>query len=383
MEEKIKKNSLFQLLSEVYVASIVFIAIIRNNYQDYLDQLMMIMLLMGVGLITYFVLCYRVDFGVILLYSALLLCALLNKVFVRMASLKEIAITFIVYIPIAIFVFTEKKLNVNFWKTFYIAVTICIMWKWLHSVDGYLLFPELSRNYISIILLLPLYIYVVACSKANKNLPIWSVLLYLGCCVSAIGRGGILAGCVFLFLYMLWWLLFKQDNVGDIKVLKVSLFIILGFALVVFLLFGLNPFLARFFPRFVDGTGVISDGIRIGMLTDYLKSLGDPKNLLLGSFSRDLNPELALRYGNLHNSYFMFHAHYGLVGTVLLIYYIIASCIKLFSRKEFVLLMFFLVFLVRALTDHFFTLHYGEMILWYYFLYYIDGKSNIKIVLSS
>ena len=342
MELKIKKNALVQLMCETYVSCIIFIAIIRNNYLDYSNKLMIVMLLMGIGLIGYFALCYRVDFNIIVLYASFFLCALINKVFVHMASFKEMAITFLAYIPIALFIFAEKKLNVHFWAFFYLFVTFYIMWKWFHSVDGYLLFPELSRNYISVFLLVALFVYAVACAKNDKNLPIWSVILYLGCCILAIGRGGILAGCVLTFLYMIWWLLFKSDNNGEIKALKVILLIILGLAFVAFLIFGLNMFLTRFFPRFVDGTGVVSDGIRTEMLTDYLKSLINPKNLLFGTFSRNLNPELALRFGNLHNSYFMFHAHFGIIGILLLFYYIIVSGLKLYKEKNYLTLIYIL-----------------------------------------
>ena len=73
--------------------------------------------------------------------------------------------------------------------------------------------------------------------------------------------------------------------------------------------------------------------------------------------------------GNIHNSYLMTHASYGLIGATVLAFGIAACIVMLLRSGHTELGIFLIAFTVRSLIDTLFQAKPGDVTAWYCIIY--------------
>lgn len=251
----------------------------------------------------------------------------------------------------------------------YLVLAIILLVMMLNSTTGYYLFHErLSRNYISIFLIISICVIAVSVrdyhSSGMRYLLLAAIVMVF---VSIVGRGR--AGIISSILLLAMLTYVDIRNKRDVS--KALVMFLEGVILLAVGYLMLRSFLDEgIFDYFGSSVAERSDLHREDMLRAYIGCLIEsPIRILLG-FNPVLtgNHWLILHEGNLHNSFLQLHANFGLLPLVL----IFIAYIKLINSSEQsgdkLLAVCITVFLVRALTDRVFPFSYGDFLVFYILL---------------
>ena len=281
----------------------------------------------------------RVYIRFLCLLVLFLLSFLLNYLFVKNISFKQIIFAIVIMPSIAMLMFFIKcnkmKLHIFF---FFACLVIALRWIITKTPESITIN---SRNYVVYYLFLYALPYYYYCSK-ERELPI---ILYPMLCILtailAIGRGGIIMSLIL----MIGWM-FGYIGKAKHKYIVIT-FICLCSLGIVFSVVD-QQFLDRYFSRF-QSEGIIETG-RETARNEYIGSLTELRNIIFGS---DLKQFWYIQYvlnGSLHNSFLTVHAR---IGIVCVVYYILLlkGLIVLFKEKSWFLLFFYIAVLTKAFID--------------------------------
>lgn len=250
----------------------------------------------------------------------------------------------------------HNTFDIRFVYTTLLFMQFYLLFRLICGADPETIFPDTSRNYISVILLTNTAIVYIIDWKQFRNIRIWPALLTFLISIQSIGRAGIITS-LFLLIAVLFEI-FQQKSKKE--KIYYALFLLIPF-LVGLLFFSQEiihtlmhiDFLERFLSR------GITDGSRASLLRTYLDNL-DMKNLLLGyDFSND---PLFIRFGlNPHNSFIDFHQRGGLLFFPALLLILVAMFKSLLHHRLYFAL--FVTLLLRASTDRFLFLTFYDYVL--------------------
>lgn len=294
-------------------------------------------------------------------------------------TIKENLVILITYAPAGLLIFTEERLHVLLWEIAYVFLTVFLLGMYFSNPVPELVFYQTSRNYISIYLLLLLFVLTVACEKAKRQIPLWYGILVFVCGILCVGRAGILASG----LYLLGLILIKYRGAHNIiqkEWLRYTC--IAGLGIIVLVMIVYSDYIAiRFFSRFVDAASAGSDSQRIAIYKSYLQAITGRegvKALLFGKNPMNLSKLISSLNGNLHSSYLMLHSRYGLVGLISFIAAYMITCIKAFKEQQKYFLLIVCIFALRAVTDYAFPYLVGDIFCWYLFFAMMGQKETRK-----
>jgi hypothetical protein len=204
-----------------------------------------------------------------------------------------------------------------------------------------------SRNTIGIMVLIYFSLYVIASYVNKKKITIFPVLFGLLITIIAIGRSGILT---FVLLTMLFIIFEFKGNKHKIRNPLKWIFVIL-FGGILFLIF--YSFLDTYFVETINNfksRGL--ESVRIGIWSDYFnKTFTSAQFLLLGTPISGTY-WLDMFTDNLHNSFFMLHAKYGLIVFLVIILLIIKSSWYFFKMKNYLYLVVLVAVVFRMQFDY-------------------------------
>lgn len=209
----------------------------------------------------------------------------------------------------------------------------------------------LDINSISVFMLLILGIYVIVSYQNNSRL---TIIPYLGAFYSALltvslytgGRSGVLVFSFLLICYISKYL-FNINVMSKILAVIVLLCVLMTYVPsdVVFFDENINSSFANLQAR-----GLKSE--RIQIWDDYLtKTQLSFFDIIFGSRISG-TPTLNKYPENLHNSFFMLHAKYGLFMLVLVFILVCNTFIFLITKKHYDLLFIFLAVIIRMNLDY-------------------------------
>lgn len=203
-----------------------------------------------------------------------------------------------------------------------------------------------SRNTISSDVVLYFSLYVIAAYQNCKTISMFYPFTGFLLCIMATGRSGILTGCLLVFFFMVF-----DFRDGKAKMRKSSL-LLAGFLLIIFL-----GILNYFFNDYVE-SAIMNfqwrqlESARTFIWKDYLtKMFSSLLNIFFGA-SISGTYYLNLYNENLHNSFLMLHAKYGMFGVLLILFLLIQTFIKLSKEKNVFLLMPLFLVLFRMNFDY-------------------------------
>lgn len=225
-----------------------------------------------------------------------------------------------------------------------------------------------SQNYVSILILFFLLLYYASCYRGEKKYYIFPSLLFFLDCILVQGRGGILVSglfCICICFFKLTTIRNKRK-----KRFMIGLIVILTLSTVVCIVtlgqVQIQIFLQENFSRFYAKGALDAD--RFEIWSRYLRhNCSSLRTLLFSS-----NTGLIRDDRNLHNSFLMCYAAYGLGMFLVIIGFIVYSVVVAWKKKEYFMLMLFSFLILRAMTDKMFYQGYCEIFL-YFFLFYFHS----------
>jgi O-antigen ligase len=212
---------------------------------------------------------------------------------------------------------------------------------------------SVSQNSISIYILSALLLYSFA-SLQNRKYPSFLLLILSFIIViwtgsrSSILSFGILVGVSF-FHY-----LFKNKK----NIFSLSLFFAIIFLIFIFnssfninLYSSLNDYFQDVFLLINRKTNIsLFEDTRFVVIKDYLFSLSSFNSLFFGSKLSSINSIYNLD-NNPHNMFILLHARFGILGFFLITILVTKSLFKLFNGKNYLLVLYLIVILIRGFSD--------------------------------
>ena len=370
--ENIRIKNLLELLAALIIWAVMLHCAIAR-----LDRpLIAGAVLLGVMLLAGVLVFYEWSYRLLIPIMAAAVFTVLNYMFVQEYGAISLLSMNITFMSVALFLFLEENLNIPFWGINCLLMAAMVMFYWLRSPDGYILFYHTSRNYISVYLLIFMFIYCLALEKADRDFPFWIVLGYLLCCISGLGRGGILVGCLAAFLFFINKFYLNREVSYKVRQFYSILGIVIFLLCFLVFLWKRDMIIETVFSRFLENNNM-SNNLRRVYIMKYLTIKNSIPALLLGKNTYNLTMDLKLVGGNLHNSYFMTHAYTGLGGVVLVFFSAIAGVVKLIKNRHMDLAIIVTLFFFRAMTDYLFPDHLGDIIVWFCF-FLAFGKEDFK-----
>lgn len=317
----------------------------------------------GILVTLYFYLRISVKFLIKNIVTFLFFLSVVNGVFSKNYRLEDslLAITYIGIGLIPVF----YKLNHRFFKIITYAILIFFYYHIFTGVLPDAIFPRVSRNFISILLLIVCGYHIIS-SVQNKLNPSF-IILFLSLIVSiyGLGRGGIISFIMLNLFYPIAINIKFRDK------------LIFFFSLLIFcfVIYNLNEqlIIETVFDRF-NSMGLDSD--RNSINRDYLiEVFSSINNLFVGP---DLNTIASFVYVELnpHNSFIRLHIYYGLIGFIILIILISYTFKHYYFSNSYNYLLLFTVLLVRSYLDS--SAFHGPLDPLIYYLAF-NAIKNIKV----
>ena len=284
------------------------------------------------------------------------------------------------FLPLAIY-FVKKEI---IWKLpFFIVSAIIVfitMFSWVNSPNEYILFDSMSRNYVSVFAIYALSMINICYEKEGKDCPFVYFLIMWFMCLSAFGRGGILASSIMVILESAHKIFRRKMRKGKSK--KIGDFILIGLAIlfVLYVYFNFDWVSSTILRRFFGGetSAIGSNADRWYMISSYI-------NICTTSFLDFIfgasSSEVALVGNNMHNSYIQLHSTFGIIGLLFLIVMSVRGFIYLIKNNKITSSILFLGVLIRSFTDWCFPGFTLEFILWYYMLLPLLGHQKTALMI--
>jgi len=228
------------------------------------------------------------------------------------------------------------------------------------------LFPEVSSNYLSILMITNVALIAGIELKQHETISILPAFGGFLLSLLAMGRSGILCSA----LLLLWILLVRINGLSTLwkLVFILGLFLIIG---VIFKFYSpvdtLNNMevLGKFNHKGLDSH------VRTNLINEYLSHINE-KTILLGYDYKD-NPYYMV-YKHPHNSYFALHHQIGFVSFILL-FYIVKYWLKVL-KKNIVAFIILFSLILRAYTDVYLFPGYYDFIIYFLLITFSGYNTN-------
>ena len=372
-----------KILMELIAALIVVGIFLQYSFPFAKQKMAICLYILGLALLILEILYLKIEVESYYFVGGLLILGLINMFFIGNTSLSVLIKMVVQHATIAILFLKQDKLHKWIWYGLSIIIVLFVENAWIHSPDRYILFDGISRNYISIFLLLALFFSLVIIERENSIVPRWMGAIFLAFCILGIGRGGIISGVLFFSLNEIHRLFTDEHkNKRTNKIIKIIILIIAMLKLV----FMFEKFLVSvILDRFVNNaTAEVSNNGRMRIYLLYFNTtISSTQTFLLGVNITEVSSNLNFVVGsNLHCSYLQLHAMFGIGGVAFLFKYIFKSIKYHYKKCLYQSLILFIVFLVRIASDYAICGFVTDIILFYYIFIPMakEGKKCVCIV---
>ena len=228
------------------------------------------------------------------------------------------------------------------------------------------LFINLSRNNVSIYLILFISFYYISAFQNSKKISFWPSLLSVIISAWSSSRGGVISTSILFILTFFNYNTYKKKS----SYVAICFLIIFALQSIFFQeLFYMN-IVERFNQDHSSGItrlDIISQYVRLSSMSFYDSLFGSNLNSI---------PYIYLLKGNPHNSFVNLHAVFGLLYFLIVIYILLLTIVYYFKSKS-ILFLVLIAIVLRSLTD--IPLFGGiyDIIFLYTVFYYFERKQRI------
>lgn len=221
-----------------------------------------------------------------------------------------------------------------------------------------------SRNTVSEMVIIYFCIYMIASYEHRKSMGMFPVIVGLLTCCMAIGRSGILITGIAVLCFVIFK--FRKGISGFAGWIRILAMAFLLAILLFLIFFSFSDIIGEVILNFRRrGLKSVRTDIWLDYTRQVVSSLG---NVFWGA--KITGTDLLNQYSNnLHNSFFMLHAKYGLacfIGIIILIVRMVVHCIRI---KNYYLLIPMMLLLMRTNFDYVNFNASGDIVMVYYLLY--------------
>ncbi len=269
---------------------------------------------------------------------------------------------FSVYLPVAIALlyFPIKSYTAII---VYLFLAMILISHFLRNWNFFTFFSESSENYVSIILLF--YTGLLCIAKTSLSVVWVSSLLNVIISTAAIGRGGIittvffLLGCTMLVLF---------QNSFKYKYLILSMMICF---LIILSYYAYNYGFFDVMQYNFEAKGMESSRTYLIWIPYLNDVLYNGMNLIFGA-----NYLWYVPFEHLHSSFLMIHALYGIVIFIITVGLLLSCLFRYYRECNYLMLLFFITFLMRAFTDYMFPNVFCAVWFFYFIMYPLCKKKE-------
>jgi hypothetical protein len=258
------------------------------------------------------------------------------------------------------------KLRPRLFIGLFLGLSAFLFLQIISGVDSGSVFA-VSRNFVSVILILSIAFYYFSCTQASAAPRLFVPVLGLILMLWGIGRAGIASGAIILIGTLI--LSSKRAFVGFVGIATIAVFLV-------------NSTQSMdSFEGFIVGLERLermgADGQRSYINSEYLSRVSDDRGELLFGVSLDKLPSVVEVDGNPHNSYIKLHTVFGLIGVAIMSITFVTCIVRLFLLKKGLLLLILLVTMFRSAFDV--TAFHGplDVVIFFCVFYAIQSKKFV------
>lgn len=276
------------------------------------------------------------------------------------------------YLGIAMLLYEFDIPNKLLWWVVYILLFLLCGYILVGGDAGSLL-TNGSQNNISAFFIFFVLIAYLGERNTKKSLNYLIPFFTLAICLWTGSRAGVVSAlilvlCVFFYNFI--------AGSGNKTKLLVKFIVLICVALIILFVF-FNSYLSEFIEKVIKYKG---GSIRTTIWSEYLVgSVANFKNFLLGV---DMSPAeyhwLNFYHWNVHNSFLMLHAKFGIAAVILLAALIFKAIRKIFINSDFIVLIVLVVASARMFFDWIAFPGLYDVIFWYLTLYILDKAVKMK-----
>jgi len=252
----------------------------------------------------------------------------------------------------------HTKLNYKIFKFSFFIHSVMLLFFLLTNKNANEIFENISRNYISVIMLMQYSLLYLSFYMNNKKINMIPSLVVLIVSILSMGRAGIISA---LILFVGNFILSIKNHILSIKNHRISILIKLKKARSLILVLSLIILFIVFSDQIISLDNVevainrmnnidITNNPRSEIIREYFRNASS-----LGSFLWGVNvsqvPLFQYWNLNLHNSFLHLHADFGILGFSFIIFGLIKKSLHFIKNGEWFLLVLLLSIVVRSLTD--------------------------------
>ncbi len=257
-------------------------------------------------------------------------------------------------------------------KVFMAFILIVFSWDMVHGISPDLIMNHVSRNYISVVILLTLILYYSQVEFKNKEVSLVPAVVGFALAVYGQSRSGILS-IGFLVLGILYY---KYRKIVKIKLIAYTGVLIAVIAIVSNVR-RILVFFTNAFTQFAQN-GLVS--IRTVMWANYLDLIkGNVFYLFFGASLNANNYQFYnSRFGiNLHNTFMSLHEYYGLIMFVTVIWTFIKTFLLFKQERKYIQMILLIALMMRSFSDNMlFSTH--NVPLFGFFIFYALQKEKYR-----
>jgi hypothetical protein len=254
------------------------------------------------------------------------------------------------YFLVGIIIINTKLNHKIFTFSFFIHTAILLFFI-LTGKDANEIFKNISRNYISVIMLMQYSLLYLSFYMNNKKMTIIPSFLVVIVSIFSMGRSGIISGLILFVGNYIFSI--KNFRINKLVTSKKKSLLILVLVLIAFFIFfsdGIN---------FLDNVKVatnrfnninISENPRSEIIREYFISASSLGNFLWGVNISKI-PLFQYWNLNLHNSFLHLHAEFGILGVAFIVFGLIKKMVQFIKKREGFFLVLLISIIVRSLTD--------------------------------
>lgn len=231
------------------------------------------------------------------------------------------------------------QLNLRLYKS--LVLTLCAYFLFQMAIGSN---PNeiflISQNYVSIIFILSLCVYYIACDQNGKKPEIYPSLIGVAICIWAGGRSGILSAAMLALATMF---AFRKIN-------RTWIVVALLFGVFIYVAILNIDMLSNFYGLERLGRLGLVD-VRDEINSAYIQRISYSfYEFIFGAPLNDI-PEISVLGGNPHNSYIRLHTQYGAIGFVLLLGILGYALIRGVVGGAYIFVTVVLVSMLRITSD--------------------------------
>jgi len=338
-----KKNNIATIMIVVF-NSILFLRQYMSNNQYQSNIFSIVALFWGLVIMIYtFIFKYekRKFRNIFIFFLFFYLSGIISSIFNSNYKIQDYIIPF-QYFGIGICMLSFK-LNDKIVKYSFYSLIIFFIINIILGADPTKLF-DISRNYISVVLLIFLILYYISCIQNEIRVSIFPTILCFLISLWAVGRSGILTFAILLVLLYFYNNFYPKFDCKKF-ILQTSVIILIG-AIVSYFLY--STFISNAVSRF-NNQGMDSGGRDI-IWNEYFTHIKySVSSFIFGVSSQETEILKSLK-GNPHNAFFSLHMNYGIFGFLLTIFIIVYRLFYLYKRNLLYDILLFVI-LIRIFFD--------------------------------